>query len=156
MSGGFDSKKDSQSTNFERSPQIFVKLSFRVMLFKVIWLTSLWYDTTLWSNFCDSHWELPGRLEKSLPPEIAVAMHFHVRTCHLNYPGIFTCWWRNLLVATSKFGALLSGSTVQPENTYSCILKVTSQVWESQKKNQHESQLPPTFIHLSHSQLIYQ
>ena len=30
--------------------------------------------------------------------------------------------------------SLLSGGTVQPENTYSCILKVTSQVWESQKK----------------------
>ena len=30
--------------------------------------------------------------------------------------------------------SLLSGGTVQPENTYSCILKVTGQVWESQKK----------------------
>ena len=29
--------------------------------------------------------------------------------------------------------SLLSGNTVQPENTYSCILKVTGQVWESQK-----------------------
>ena len=29
--------------------------------------------------------------------------------------------------------SLLSGSTVQPENTYSRILKVTSQVGESQK-----------------------
>ena len=28
--------------------------------------------------------------------------------------------------------SLLSGGTVQPENTYSCILKVTGQVWESQ------------------------
>ena len=33
--------------------------------------------------------------------------------------------------------SLLSGSTVQPENTYSHILKVTGQVWESQKKIQH-------------------
>ena len=30
--------------------------------------------------------------------------------------------------------SLLSSSTVQPENTYSCILKVTGQVWESQKR----------------------
>ena len=30
--------------------------------------------------------------------------------------------------------SLLSGSTVQPENIYSCILKVTGQVWESQKR----------------------
>ena len=28
---------------------------------------------------------------------------------------------------------ILSGGSVQPENTYSCILKVTSQVWKSQK-----------------------
>ena len=30
--------------------------------------------------------------------------------------------------------SLLSGGTVQPENTYTCILKVTGQVWESQKR----------------------
>ena len=30
--------------------------------------------------------------------------------------------------------SLLSGSTVQPENTYSYIVKVTGQVWESQKR----------------------
>ena len=30
--------------------------------------------------------------------------------------------------------SLLSGGTVQPENTYSRILKVTGQVWESQKR----------------------
>ena len=29
---------------------------------------------------------------------------------------------------------LLSGGTVQPKNSYSCIPKVTSQVWESQKR----------------------
>ena len=30
--------------------------------------------------------------------------------------------------------SLLSGGTVQPENTYSRILKVTGQVWKSQKR----------------------
>ena len=30
--------------------------------------------------------------------------------------------------------SLLSGGKVQPENTYSHILKVTGQVWESQKR----------------------
>ena len=30
---------------------------------------------------------------------------------------------------------LLSGGTVQPENACSSILKVTGQVWESQKKD---------------------
>ena len=29
MIGEFDSRKDSQSTKFQRRPQIFVKLSFR-------------------------------------------------------------------------------------------------------------------------------
>ena len=29
MSGKFYSRKDSQSTKFEQSPQIFIKLSFR-------------------------------------------------------------------------------------------------------------------------------
>ena len=30
--------------------------------------------------------------------------------------------------------SLLSGGAMQPENTYSRILKVTGQVWESQKR----------------------
>ena len=34
--------------------------------------------------------------------------------------------------------SLLSGGTVEPENTYSCILKGTGQVWESQKKDKHQ------------------
>ena len=32
------------------------------------------------------------------------------------------------------FVSLLSDGTVQPENTYSCIHKVTGQFWESQKR----------------------
>ena len=38
-----------------------------------------------------------------------------------------------LLVVTEKSVSLLSVGTVQPESTYSCILKVTGQVWEIQK-----------------------
>ena len=34
--------------------------------------------------------------------------------------------------------SLLSGDTVQLENTYSSILKVTGQVWQSQKKDKHQ------------------
>ena len=34
--------------------------------------------------------------------------------------------------------SLLSGGTVQRENTYSHFLKVTGQVWESQKKVEHQ------------------
>ena len=34
--------------------------------------------------------------------------------------------------------SLLPGGTVQPENTYSHILNVNDQVWESQKKDKHQ------------------
>ena len=43
--------------------------------------------------------------------------------------------------------SLLSGSTVQPENTYSRILKVTGLVWESQKKDNHQLITATTWIH---------
>ena len=58
--------------------------------------------------------------------------------------------WLLLLSSVS----LLSGGTVQPGNTYSCILKVIGQVCESEKKFKHQSQLPPVFISLSQSPLI--
>ena len=40
-----------------------------------------------------------------------------------------TFWW---LLPTLV--SLLSSSSMQPENTYFCILKVTDQIWESQKR----------------------
>ena len=43
--------------------------------------------------------------------------------------------------------SLLSGSTVQPENTYSHILKVTGLVWESQKNDNHKLITATTCIH---------
>ena len=36
--------------------------------------------------------------------------------------------------------SLLSGGTVQPENTYSSILKLTGYVWESQKQKKDKQQ----------------
>ena len=44
--------------------------------------------------------------------------------------------------------SLLSGGTVQPENTYSCILKVTGQVWESQKRIRITLITATTIVHL--------
>ena len=44
--------------------------------------------------------------------------------------------------------SLLSGGTVQPENTYSCILKVTGQVWESQKRISITLITAATSVHL--------
>ena len=44
--------------------------------------------------------------------------------------------------------SLLSGGTVQPENTYSCILKVRGQVWESQKRISITLITATTSVHL--------
>ena len=44
--------------------------------------------------------------------------------------------------------SLLSGGTVQPENTYSCILKVTGQVWGSQKRISITLITATTSVHL--------
>ena len=99
-------------------------------------------DTNPWSNFCDPHWELicgnkwhPCSSEISTAPEIAVGTHFYARTWYTKTTEIFLladgeASWS--LLPCSIF--LLSGGTVQPENTYSRILKVTGQVWESQKR----------------------
>ena len=91
-----------------------------------------WKDNNL-NPVCHNKWH-PGTMETSTPPEIAVGTHFHARH-GTKLPSIFTCWWRSILVPTSKFDLLItvSGGTVQPENTYSCILKVIDQVCKSQK-----------------------
>ena len=68
------------------------------------------------------------------PPEIAVGTHFHVwhgtKITLVVLPADEEAAWSLLPSSVS----LLSGGTVQPENTHSCIIKVTGQVWESQKR----------------------
>ena len=92
-------------------------------------------DTNALSNFCDSHLELiycnerhPGTSEIFTQQEIVVRTHFHVqhgtKTILVFSPIDGEAYW--LLLPSSV--SLVSGSTVQPENTYFCILKVTSQV----------------------------
>ena len=99
------------------------------------------WDTNPWNHFCDPHSELishnkwhPGTSEISTPPEIAVGTHFHVRhgtkTIPIFLPADREASWSQ--IPSSVF--LLSGGRVQPESTYLCILKVTGQVWEGQKK----------------------
>ena len=96
-----------------------------------------WWDTNLWRKFCDPHWELVccnkwhlGISEVSTPLEIAVGTHFHVwygtKTTPVFLPGVGEASW--LLLPS-----LVSLLSVQPGSTYSCILQVTGQVWESQK-----------------------
>ena len=99
------------------------------------------WDTNPWSNFCDPHWELiccnkwhPGTSEISTHPKIAVGTHFHMwhgtKTILVFLHADGEASW--LLLPSSD--SLLSGSTVQPESTYLCILKVTGQVWENKKR----------------------
>ena len=98
------------------------------------------FNTNPWSNFCDPHWELinrnkwhPGTSEISTPLEIAVntSMREHgTKTTPVFLLADGEASWLQLPSSVS----LLSGGTVQLENTYSCILKVTGQVWESQKR----------------------
>ena len=102
-----------------------------------------------WSKFCDPPpWKLiclnkwhSGTSEISTPTEIAAGSHFNA------WQGTKTkrlgCYFQAF-----KFGLLLSGSIVHSEKTYTCILSMTGQVWESQKKKdkyQHLSQLPQAF-----------
>ena len=77
---------------------------------------------------------LQGTSEISTTLEIAVGMHFQhehgPKTTLIFLPADGQASWSLFPCSVS----LLSGSRVQPENTYSCILKVTGQVWESQKR----------------------
>ena len=62
-------------------------------------------------------------------------MHEHgTKTTPVFLPADGEASW--LLLPSSV--SLLSGNTVQPESTYSHILKVTGQVWESQKKDKYQ------------------
>ena len=86
-----------------------------------------------WKLTCHNKWH-PGTSEISTPLEIAVGPHFHashgIKTIPLFLPADREASW--LLLSSSA--SLLYGGTVQSENTYSCILKVIGQVWESQKR----------------------
>ena len=161
MSGDFDSRKDSHSLKFEQRPQIFVKLSLRELCYSELPGLHLFdnmamihrvkngfkteavssWDTNPWSDFCDPPWELIcckkwhlGTLEIFTTPEIAVGTHFQVqhgtKTNLVFLLADGEAFW--LLCPSSVF--LLWGGIVEPEKNYSCILKVTGQVWESQKR----------------------
>ena len=120
MSEEFDSRKDWHSTKFEQRPRIFVELSAFVKL-------SGWRPLIIWPF----HLLKVGQKQKgrswvhetpilevisvtlTLNPYVVIndtqgviGTHFHLRHLHWNYPGIFTYWWRSLLIATSKFDFL--------------------------------------------------
>ena len=94
------------------------------------------WGTNPWSDFCNPQWELIGHNKSHLgTSETSKNSRRDTVLCvnmALKLPQYFC-----LLVEKPLFPSLisiLSRGTVQPENTYSCIVKVTRQVWESQKR----------------------
>ena len=69
----------------------------------------------------------PRDLRISTALEIAVGTQFYAQL--ITEPDWEASW---LLLPSSV--SLISGAIVQPENIYYSILKVTGQVWESQKR----------------------
>ena len=142
MAGEFDPRKDSQPAKFKWRPQILVKLSFSELYDSKLSDLHPFDNMTIthWvkisqnspcNNFSDPQWELiccnkwhPRTSEISTPVEIAVETHFHVRhgtiATLVFLPADEEASW--LLLPSLVF--LLSSGTIQPENTYSCILKV--------------------------------
>ena len=157
MSREFDSRKYSHSTKSEQRSQIFVKLDFRELcdsklsdlqpfdnMAMIHWVKigqkqkgRLWVHETpiLEIISCDSHWELnycnkwhPGNLKISTQPGIAIGTHFQAGRGTKNTPDGEASY---LLLSDSI--SLLSGSTVPPESTCSCILKVTGRSEKAKK-----------------------
>ena len=99
------------------------------------------WDTNPWHNFCDPHSELicrntwhPGTTEISTTPEIAVGTYFHGRHATKTIPVFLPAEREAFQSLLPSSISLLSGGTVQPQNTYYSNLKVTGQVWERQKR----------------------
>ena len=76
----------------------------------------------------------PGIPEISTPLEIAVGTHLHVQHGMKTIPVFLPADGEPSGLLLPSLVSLLSVNTVQPENTYSFILKVTGQVWESEKE----------------------
>ena len=76
---------------------------------------------------CHNKW-YPGTLEISTSPEIGVGTHFHVQHGTKTILVFLHADGEASWLLLPSLVSLLSGGTVQPENTYSCILKVTGQV----------------------------
>ena len=64
----------------------------------------------------------------STPPDIAVGTHFHARHGTKTIPVFLLADGEASWSLLPSSVSLLPGGTMQPENTYSCILKVTGQV----------------------------
>ena len=72
--------------------------------------------------------EHPGTSEISTPPKIAVGTHFHAQHGTKTIPVFLSADGEASWLLLPRLVSLLSASTVEPENTHSCIVKVTGQV----------------------------
>ena len=120
---------------------------FLLILWPIIWVkktprseeyTGSSWNTNPWYSFCNPHWEFnysnKWHLEK---------LEHGTKSTPVFLPADGELSWLVLPILVS----ILLGSTVQSQNTYSCILKVTSQVWESQNGIRiNINQLPLAFI----------
>ena len=154
-SGESDSRKDYQSTKLERRPRILVKLSFRELCISKSTGWSIFdniaislnkkkyvkmrkvgceWITYSYSNFCDPDWELIC-CKKWHPvtstSKIAIRKYFHARHGSKITPILLHVDGGASQSLSSI--SVPSGDTAQPENSYSCILTGTSQVWVTQK-----------------------
>ena len=109
----------------ERRPRIFVKLGFRELCSSK--LSGLHHFDNMAINSMSQN-----RLKKkrqTVSHETPILEH-GTKTIPAFLPVDGEASWSLL----SSLVSLLSGVTVQPENTDSCILKVTGQVWENRKR----------------------
>ena len=91
----------------------------------------------LWDSLHDHLRDVPWEDIIKLSASTAIVTYIVTRSQYvplspytlLSVADIEVSWW-----LPPSLVSLLSDRTVQPENTYSCILKVTGQVWESQKR----------------------
>lgn len=91
----------------------------------------LWaYGTNACINSCGPHWKhiCCNKWHQRCQKYLHHSKELQRQTWHSTktVPGIGEASWT--ILTSSIF--LLSGGTVQLENTYSCILKVTCQIWE--------------------------
>ena len=75
----------------------------------------------------------PGISGISIPLEIAVQTHVHVQHDTKFNPAFLHADEKASWFLLSTVVSLLSGSKVQPKNTYSCMLQGTRQIWDSPK-----------------------
>ena len=85
------------------------------------------------THLSQNKWHI-GTSEKSKHQKIAIRTHFHAWYDTETNQVFLTADGKTSWLLLPSLASLLSSGSVQPESIYFCILKVTFQVWESQKR----------------------